>query len=138
MDNKGVKLKSEGALVMQMSFMPVEKNEYRNFYFDDTYYNSADFKIENYLSLVGSNEIYEPSIGNFVPYAIVFNGADYIFYRNGVKIDSFSYVGNDINGVSLPEFECNDFGIIVNDSVIRFETKVVTKSQNTKNIGIFI
>lgn len=55
MDNKGVKLKSEGALVMQMSFMPVEKNEYRNFYFDDTFVLYLIEKEKPYFALRVAN-----------------------------------------------------------------------------------
>jgi len=36
-DNKGVKLKSEAALIMKMSLEPIGKSEPRNFYFDDTF-----------------------------------------------------------------------------------------------------
>ena len=36
-DNKGVKLKSEAALVMKMSLEPIGKSEPRDFYFDDNF-----------------------------------------------------------------------------------------------------
>ena len=55
MDNKGVKLKSEGALVMQMSLMPVEKKEYRNFYFDDTFVLYLIEKEKPYFALRVAN-----------------------------------------------------------------------------------
>ena len=37
MDNKGVKLKSEAALIMKMSMAPIEMEKPRNFYFDDNF-----------------------------------------------------------------------------------------------------
>ncbi len=55
MDNKGVKLKSEGALVMTMSCMPIIKKENRDFYFDDTFVLYLIEKEKPYFALRVAN-----------------------------------------------------------------------------------
>ena len=55
MDNKGVKLKSEGALVMTMSCLPVVEKENRNFYFDDVFVLYLIEKEKPYFALRVAN-----------------------------------------------------------------------------------
>lgn len=101
--------------------------------------------VNNALGIIGSDSIYEPSYGSFVPYALVCSGGSYKFYRNGVLLDaynsttiSFPFDGraNDRSILSSVSFDGSNFqptGLSVTASSIKFSVSksLVTGKRDT-------
>lgn len=105
------------------------------YYFDDEkYYIGYDVEISGYLGVNGSDGLYSPTTGYFVPYAVVCDGGTYKFYRNGNLISATSFDGTTFkrqyynkgsvelhsDAVAFPEFSSLLSGLSVSDNGIRF------------------
>lgn len=111
---------------------------YDEFYYDDSKFDLVyDVKFKNYLSIDGSEYLFEPSTGYFVPYAMTYDGHDYAFYINGVLADSYnlgqfkrsykngkySSTGKKTELIDLSEFNITNCGLLISDDCIKFYTK---------------
>ncbi len=115
--------------------------DYTSYYYNvgSGYLSEVNVVIDGYLSVNGMGNFYEPSVGYFVPYAVTFDGSDYSFFRNGVKIDSFDYeteemeikCGSRTSNLYLPKFNFESTGLLVSDDYIKFDT-----SQHVEQISV--
>lgn len=88
--------------------------------------------LNNGLGIIGSDSVYQPSIGSFVPYALVCSGGTYKFYRNGSLLSSYNSTtipislkycdssGNEFSSYSVSGNNFKPTGLSVTNSSIKF------------------
>ena len=143
---------TESVLGVQQEKYPFALNAGDRYFPDSKYDLKYNIYLNGYLGVDGLGYI-EPSVENFVPYAVTCDEGNYKFYRNGVLVDEYDFsdkpvtrkyprnftdseVFIDSKKITIPKFSTPLTGLSVDSDSIRFycATKLVESIKGNEYI----